>query len=221
MSSVAALAELNFIVQNRIWTTRLPFASIAYCVSQPLFGMVHWLAFAAVVGVSRDRNPYGLGLKNARQPVWREGITNVECNPGELLSDSETNEGSQSDDEGTRTSGRRSQWRMNDNSSGSDEGDEGDFPIDERDDMVLDGGNEGDGEENGSVHNLNDIIDIVPSPSTARHRTLSQSHSHRSFIRSRRSFYRASSSSPEDPNLSPVTDSHKPGYGTFRSLGGI
>lgn len=112
--------------------------------------------------------------------------------------------------------------------------DEDDIPID----ATLFDYDEGEDEEEhgdendgfvGSPPRMNDIIDIIPSPSTAtgtRHRTISQSKS----LRSRRSFYARTSqgNSPEDGlgnhnQLSSDTSPISPmsGYGTFRSLAGI
>lgn len=112
--------------------------------------------------------------------------------------------------------------------------DEDDVPIDATL-LDYDEDQNGDHEEQdtdnfvGSPPRLNDIIDIIPSPSTAtgtRHRTVSQSKS----LRSRRSFYARASTgnSPEDGlgnhnqlSSEPSPISPMSGYGTFRSLAGI
>lgn len=109
--------------------------------------------------------------------------------------------------------------------------DEDDIPIDA---TMLDYDEDEEEEEiadheyAGSPPRVNNIIDIIPSPSTAtgtRHRTISTSRS----LRSRRSFYARASqgNSPEDglgrdqltAEPSPITPTT--GYGTFRSLAGI
>lgn len=96
--------------------------------------------------------------------------------------------------------------------------DDDDYPIDEREHRDEEDDDDASGSEDGGNH-TNNIIDIIPSPSTTRHRTISQSHSHRS-VRYRRSFYRAGNNgSPEEAQLSPTAPTS--GYGTFGNLAGI
>ena len=156
-------------------------------------------------------------------------MANVECSRGGLSEGiGEDGQGESEDDsDGERPleTAVQERLRMNDNGTSSIEGEEeeeaeaeaeeSDIPIDERDGFVDDSDTEGSAE---SEDDGNDIIDIIPSPSTTRHRAISQSH--RSFIRSRHSFYN-SNSNLEDVQLSPAGASAGTGYGTFRSLGGI
>jgi hypothetical protein len=260
ISALAALAELNLIIQRQAWTSTIPATLALYCFSHAFFGLLHWLAFAAIVGVTRERNPYGLGLHSVRRRpgAWREGVTNLQEARGTLREGDECDEeegedgvvDGNADDWADRL--RRKRNALEDSFLSEDEDmlhseeseDEDDIPIDATRDFndYLDDDGDDDhdaededdyedmngGEYMGSPPRANDIIDIIPSPSTAtgtRHRAISTSRS----LRSRRSFYARAShgGSPEDGLLpdhftsEPSPISLTSGYGTFRSLAGI
>lgn len=187
--------------------------------------------------MTTDRNPYGLGLNSVkkRRGAWREGIANVEYTRTGLHEDDVDRYGHIEDESEWQNSIARRQ-RVNEEGFTSEEvdssEDEGDMPID----ATLQDSPDGDVDEEAeddetedqvsqaSSHDPNDIIDIIPSPSTAvghRQRTISQSRS----LRSRKSFYARQSQehSPEDGLLSSNTTALPTGgkYGTFRSLAGI
>lgn len=259
ISALAALAELNLIIQRKAFTSTVPATLALYCFSHLFFGLLHWLAFAAIVGISRDRNPYGLGLQSVRRRPgpWREGVANIQVRRASMMRDlsegryhAEGQYDTQDASEGDEDWDNRLRRKRNalEESFRSDEdddkihSDDEDETSEDEDDVPIDATlldydeDEDEGElaqEHhgyiGSPPRMNDVIDIIPSPSTAtgtRHRTISQSKS----LRSRRSFYARISqdNSPEDglgsPNqlssdLSPI--SPMSGYGTFRSLAGI
>lgn len=260
VSALAALAELNLIIQRKAFTSTIPATLALYCFSHVFFGLLHWIAFAAIVGISRDRNPYGLGLQSVRRRpgAWKENMANIEVRRASMLRAAEEFEddedriaGHEGDEEWeNRLRNKRNALEesflsdegvdgITDDEDGYDDqssDDEDDLPIDA---TLLDYGEDEDHDEAdgaadeaymGSPPRANDIIDIIPSPSTAtgnRHRTISMSKS----LRSRRSFYARASqgTSPEDGILprgqhlssepSPITPNT--GYGTFRSLAGI
>lgn len=213
------------------------------------------------MGISRDRNPYGLGIHSVRRRpgAWRESMANIQVRRASMLRDVDIDDGDEDmDDQGTGERDEHWENRLRrkrdalEQSLLSDEEmdgiteeededetseDDDDVPIDA---TLLDYGEDDDEEDLQDGDNnhfaespprVNDVIDIIPSPSTAtgtRHRTISQSRS----LRSRRSFYARPSqgNSPEDGlergghhQLSSDTSPISPmsGYGTFRSLAGI
>ena len=272
ISALVALAEINLVIQNRPWISSSLAASTlaAYCLSHLFFGLVHWLAFAAIVGVTAERNPYGLGLRTASAPVrqgsstrrsgsrkqgglWRERVANVQVQQEALYEEPENLEGDGNNSSGwdARIGERQ---RLNERSFRSDGEDglenssdedrylddddihsENDYPIDalrrysHGDDSEESHPEETDedglAEAESSDDDPNDIIDIIPSPSGApRRRAISQSKS----LRSRKSFFRSDSGSPEEltsrvDGSATAREGHGKmhGYGTFRSLAGI
>lgn len=166
--------------------------------------MLHWVAFAAVVGVGVDRNPYGLGLRATTFPAWREGVCEVDISNEAHMTDTNSPEAvHEAEYEG---------FVSNVTDSFSDIDD--DAPIDDAVDE--------------SDTDPDDIIDIIPSPSVARHRKISQSRSFRSVssLRARRAAAFADAGDEDEQahglstsELSPLASSKQ--YGTFRSLGGI
>lgn len=260
ISALAALAELNLITQRQAWTSTMPATLALYCFSHVFFGLLHWLSFAAIVGLTRDRNPYGLGLQSVRRRPgpWRGGIANVHVSRGTFSEHDEDNEDVHGRHDGASDGWQRRLRRnrqVNEQSfpSDNDEGEEeetdsydehheessdneDDIPIDatmiEYTDEEYDGNPEGGGEDHyyhePESPRRQELIDIIPSPSTAtaaRRRTVSQSRS----LRSRRSFYaHGSQANSPEAALSPHMLSSEPsplqvssGYGTFRSLAGI
>lgn len=262
ISALAALAELNLIIQRKAFTSTIPATLALYCFSHVFFGLLHWIAFATIVGISRDRNPYGLGVQSVRRRpgAWRENMANIQVRRASMLRAAEEEE-YEDDEDGIAGREGDEEWEnrlrnkrnaleesflsdeemdgITEDEDGYDDqssDDEDDVPIDA---TLLDYGEDEDHDEAdgpadeaymGSPPRANDIIDIIPSPSTVtgnRHRTISMSKS----LRSRRSFYARASqgTSPEEGVLpsgqhlssepSPITPNT--GYGTFRSLAGI
>lgn len=264
ISALVALADINLVIQNRPWISG-PVASIlaAYCLSHLFFGLLHWLAFAAVVGVTAERNPHGLGLRTGtmckesmrrsasrRQAgPWKERVAHVDMQREALHEEPEDVDEPQEGSSGwTERLGQR--HRLNEQSFaelgedelGSSEEDDlhsdDDYPIDARrysQHFHTEDTDEGTADERGHIADSddhqessdddpNDIIDIIPSPSGApRRRAISQSKS----LRSRKSFFRSNSGSPEEQTFergdgSPTGGQVRlNGYGTFRSLAGI
>lgn len=268
ISALIALADINLVIQNRPWISG-PVACIlaAYCLSHLFFGLTHWLAFAAVVGITAERNPYGLGLRtaSARQTSmrrsasrrhggpWKERVANVNVQQETVHDEPEELDAEEGNASGWAECLHQRQ-QMNDQSfaingedgSGSSEADDlhsdDDYPIDARrsysrqidsedepDESELvrrdQHSPESDDHQDSSDDDPNDIIDIIPSPSGApRRRAISQSKS----LRSRKSFFRSNSGSPDEQLLSdgsPTAPREGQGrlneYGTFRSLAGI
>ena len=238
VSALVALAEVNLIIQNRTWTTTLPYSMVSYCISHLFFGLVLWLAFAAIVGTTRDRNPYGLGLRTAgrgtgtRRAIWQERVTHAKFSragvadvfqdePGQYDEDGDGPEGEQDWERAIR---RRQ--ALNDTSFASSdeevdeaEESEGDYPID----ALRYGEHEEEDEAISSDDDPDDIVDIIPSPSTSRHRTISHSRSLRfrqSLVQRRRASSSANELEPSSPSVE-RSSGGMAGYGTFRSLSGI
>lgn len=232
------------------------------------------------MGVSRDRNPYGLGLQTGiiRNPreSYREGVADLRVTWSSEDEEGEdaverNGEGSEEDDRAwkKRMQSRRrrdedafgsegetdidhdeetgfdSQRRRKSSSyhaglaSDSSDPDHSDIPLDaartprrqrrrrQRQDSI--GAEEqsfptsSEEEETESESDPDDIIDIIPSPSVARHRTISHSQSFRS-VRSRQSFvHQDDEEANGGAELDGSSQQIRPlsGYGTFRSLAGI
>lgn len=311
ISALAGLAQINLLTQNRGWNNTIPASSVLFALSHLVFGVLHWLAFVVVVGVSKERNPFGLGLKNTGMREGAGGYGEVTANVEFRHHGEEEGEFEQDDDgvyaeaqsvgrwqrpvkhsktprgKGRRAQGVSATWddelaarRMANEASmlsdGSGEDEDDDMPIDRafprypchrsEDEDSTSGQGDGAGSQ-GSVtgedgdddddddyadtdsdEDPNDIIDIIPSPSTSRYRAISTSQSFRS-LRSRHSIYNVLAGSPEEEegqehdaergqggphNLTALSGRRRArsqnspdqrplskGYGTFRSLAGI
>lgn len=278
ISALAGLAQLNLLIQNRHWAESIPASSVLFALSHLAFGVLHWLAFVTIVGVSKERNPFGLGLGTSRRSGgYEERVANVAFrrerqeesffNNEDPLADTTTPNRNARKYSGRRSRGASASWEnglastrhaneasmLSDEEDGEhgqdgtyeDEEDDDDLPIDRAFPRYADEDHEPDTDslsdgsadrtprgESSSEDDPDDIIDIIPSPSTSRRRVVSASHSYRS-LRLRNSVHRSLAESPEEdpergeelafgrqqdrPSGPPLSRT----YGTFRSLAGI
>lgn len=181
--------------------------------------MLHWVAFAIIVGITQDRNPYGLGLRSTSCPPWREGVSNIAVRSasGAFRGNGPLDWEEQFNDRHLANEASFARHRYSDASEDElDTQAQYDDDEDEREDARIDRASDE------SDTDPDEIIDIIPSPSTSRHRRISQARSYRSVssLRARNPTQFQDSESPEnDGHLQALAGSRQ--YGTFRSLGGI